>query len=100
MRVELVYAPGCSTYKKALHVLETVIAEERLPIAIEMIEEGDDSNPRVRINGAELGEPSNTFEGDPCFLSTGGNLVGHGVVCAEELRSHLSQKWREMTIPA
>jgi hypothetical protein len=100
MRVELVYAPGCNTYKKALHVLETVIAEERLPIAIEMIEDNGSTGPSVRINGTALGEPSHTFEGDPCFLSSSSGLVGNGLPCAEQFRSYLSEKWMELTIPA
>ena len=99
MRIELVYAPNCSSYRKALNVLETVIAEERLPLAIEMIEDNDSTKPVVRINGAELGEPSHSFEGDPCFLS-GSNLVGSGIPCAEHLRNFISEKWRELTIPA
>jgi hypothetical protein len=100
MRVEFVYAPNCTTYKKALHVLETVIAEERLPIAIEMIEQNGSHVPVVRINGTELGEPAHEFEGDPCFLSSSSALVGRGIPCAEQLRSHLSRQWSELTIPA
>ena len=101
MRIELVYAPNCNSYRKALHVLETVIAEERLPIAIEMIEDQGSTKPVVRINGAELGEPSQSFEGDPCFLgSSSSHLVGSGVPCAEHLRNYISEKWREHTIPA
>lgn len=79
MRVELVYAPGCSTYKKALHVLETVIAEEQLPIAIEQVEDGGSAKPRVLIDGVELGS---------------------GVSCFESLRKSLSSTWGALTIPA
>jgi hypothetical protein len=100
MRVELVYAPGCNTYKKALHVLETVIAEERLPLAIEMTEDEAQDEPTIRINGTTLGTPSHTFEGDPCFLSSSSKLVGQGVPCVEQLRSMISEKWKELTAPA
>lgn len=100
MRVELIYSPGCNTYKKALDVLETVIAEERLPIAIEMQEVSGGVKPRIRINGTELGEPSHEFEGDHCFLSSSSKLVGSGAPCLDELRTLLSSKWRELTAPA
>jgi len=99
MRVELVYAPGCTTYKKALHVLETVIAEEGLPIAIEMTEDHMRREPAIRINGLELGEPSHEFEGDPCFISGNSKLVGSGLPCAEQLRCRLSDTWKELTSP-
>lgn len=100
MRVELIYSPGCNSYKKALDILETVIAEERLPIAIEMQEVDEGLAPVIRINGTVLGEPTHEFEGDPCFLSSSSKLVGTGAPCFEQLRSLLSQKWTELTAPA
>jgi hypothetical protein len=52
MRVELVYSPGCHQYKSLRNSLETVIAEECLPIPVEMVEETDKTNyPFVRIDG-------------------------------------------------
>jgi len=53
MRVELLYAPGCSSYQRARTTLETVIAEEGLPLPIEFIEEVGqlDGSPSLRING-------------------------------------------------
>lgn len=56
MRVELVFAPGCTNYRKAQGILEAVIAEERLPISVEMVEERDRVNglPAVRIDGKEI----------------------------------------------
>jgi hypothetical protein len=100
MRVELIYSPGCSTYKKALQVLETVIAEERLPIAIEITESTGDNQPSIRINGITLSEPSHEFEGDTCFLSSSSKLVGSGAPCVDQLRSVLSAKWHEHTAMA
>jgi hypothetical protein len=97
MRVELIYSPGCNTYKKALDVLETVIAEERLPIAIEITETSERVKPIIRVNGTEIGEATEQFEGDPCFLSSGNAIVGSGTPAFEELRTLLSQKWHEMT---
>lgn len=92
MRVELIYSPGCNSYKKALDVLETVIAEERLPIAIEKQECDLTHTPVIRVNGTELGEPTHEFEGDPCFLNH-----QDASPCFEQLRSLLSLKWRELT---
>jgi len=101
MRVELIYSPGCNTYKKALDVLETVIAEERLPIAIEITESDQKVKPIIRINGTELQEePSHQFEGDPCFLSSSSKLVGAGSPCLEQLRSLISRHWEEHSVPA
>jgi hypothetical protein len=53
MRVELIYAPGCSSYKKARNTLETVIAEEGLPVPVELVEEHSQihGEPTLRING-------------------------------------------------
>jgi hypothetical protein len=95
MRVELIYSPGCNTYKKALDVLESVIAEERLPIAIEITETSEKAKPLIRVNGTQLGEATHEFEGDPCFLTATNNLVGSGVPSFEQLRTLLSQHWRE-----
>jgi hypothetical protein len=98
MRIELVYAPGCNTHRKALDLLETVIAEERLPIAIEQVEDGQSKTPVIRISGFELGEPTATFEGDPCFLSS--TSTPAGAKFHEHLRRYINQKWNELTIPA
>jgi hypothetical protein len=97
MRVELIYSPGCNSYKKTLDVLETVIAEERLPIAIERTDTGIHGKPVIKINGAELGEATSEFEGDPCFLSSTSKLVGSGAPSFEQLRALLSQHWQELT---
>lgn len=53
MRVEVIYAPGCSSYRKAISTLETVIAEERYPIPVESFEcsSQNHGNPSIRING-------------------------------------------------
>ncbi len=74
MRVELIYAPGCSSYRKALNTLETVIAEERLPLPVELVEDGiQTGGPSIRINGDEVGNQIDSLRGAIC------------------------QKWRELT---
>jgi hypothetical protein len=79
MRVELVYAPGCTSYRKARNTLETVIAEERLPIPVECIEEDGqvDGSPTIRIDGEVHASPK----------------VHH----IESLRDLLCRKWKELT---
>ena len=79
MRVELIYTPGCRSYRKALHILEMVIAEERLPLPIELVENGigPKTKPTLRIDGEDFALP--------------------GPKGAEKLRSAISQKWHEMT---
>lgn len=93
MRVELIYSPGCNSYKKALGVLESVIAEERLPIAVEKQELTATGNPIIRVNGTDLSSSSHEFEGDPCFLRHDSS----DTPCFEQLRHLLSSKWQELT---
>ncbi len=66
MRIELLYSPGCSTYKKALSTLEHIIAEERLPLPVELVEDNCflKGEPQVRIDGellTQLGKKSHTY---------------------------------------
>jgi hypothetical protein len=80
MRVELLYAPGCSSYKKARNTLETVIAEEGLPVPVELIEEAGqvDGSPMLRING-------NVLHGSP--------VLQH----VEHVRDAICRHWKEIT---
>lgn len=78
MRVELIYRPGCSSYSSVRDTLEMVIAEERLPIPVELVEAGNQSSPRIRINGNE--------EHDSGITNT-----------LEALTDLLSRKWKELT---
>jgi hypothetical protein len=80
MRLELLYAPGCSSYKSARTTLERVIAEEGLPLPIEYIEESGqlDGAPTLRINGSIMHGPP---------------LVHH----IENLRDAICRQWKEIT---
>lgn len=64
MRVELLYAPGCTSLAKARKTLEMAIADERLPIPIEVIEEDGQigGSPTIRIDGDEIDSPRHHFE--------------------------------------
>ena len=77
MRVELVYTPGCTSYQKALSVLQTVIAEERLPLPVELTESTGNQAPRINIDGETLADSAHS--------------------CIEELRNQISAKWQDMT---
>lgn len=77
MRVELVYTPGCTSYQKALSILETIIAEERLPIPVELTEATESHSPRVKLDGETIAESAHH--------------------CIEELRGMISAKWHELT---
>ncbi len=81
MRVEVLYSPGCKISKCVRNTLETVIAEERLPIHVEMIEteEEGSASPRVRIDGDEV-RPHNT----PTNF--------------EHFRDLLCRRWHELTV--
>ena len=77
MRVELIYAPGCSSYKLVRETLESVIAEERLPIPVEMVEEGAETDlPKIRIDG---------------------QVVDYMVATFDHLRDILCGRWKELT---
>jgi hypothetical protein len=78
MRVELIYRPDSDTYKSIRKILEDVIAEERLPIPVEMIEDKNASFPSIRIDGRIVNKKSvrHTFE---------------------YLRNIVSHKWAELT---
>ena len=58
MRIELKYNFSCPSSNKLRTLLEKVIAEEGLPLAIESIESDGQGHPIVRIHssGAALGE--------------------------------------------
>ena len=77
MRVELIYTPGCRSYLRALHTLELVIAEERLPLPIELVEEGESKTPGLRIDGVD---------------------VPRALQCIDTLRDTISQKWHDITV--
>ena len=98
MRVELLYTPGCSSYKKALSTLETVIAEERLPLHIETIETSRPvlANSTIRIDGLEVGELLVEPQGDFCRLyKTNTGLSNTPEV--ESLRALIWKKWKDIT---
>ena len=79
MRVEVHYAPGCSSYNKAKETLETVIAEEGLPLPVELVEDLQMSGaPIIRING-------NVLQNSP---------VMHQI---EHLRDAICNHWKELT---
>lgn len=77
MRVELVYKPGCTSYRKALHLLETVIAEERLPIAVVLTETTECHHPKILLEGESLGESAQH--------------------CIDEIGHHIAKRWHDLT---
>lgn len=77
MRVQLIYTPGCTSYRKALDKLETIIAEERLPIPVELTEADGSHGPRIHLDGVAIAESAHH--------------------CIDELRSSISIKWQEIT---
>ncbi len=55
MKVELFHVPGCKTYQKIKNMLESIIAEERLPIAVETQEtKSSKKKPMVSIDGCKV----------------------------------------------
>lgn len=84
MRIELIYSPGCLDYQSALNKLEYIIAEERLPLPVELIEDTLCQSPIVRIDGETV---------DKERISAISSAA-----CHEHIREILSRKWRELTI--
>lgn len=80
MRVELLYTPGCRSYRRALSILETAIAEERLPCPVELQEVEHMSSPLIKVDGEEQAVKK----------------VGE-LPCIEELRNLLSRRWHKLT---
>ncbi|MBX9667677.1 MAG: hypothetical protein K2X93_08675 [Candidatus Obscuribacterales bacterium] len=79
MRIELIYSPGCTRYKKLLNRLELVIAEERLPLPIEVVEENSaEETPFIRIDGEDV-ESSEVLS------------------CLEKMRAVVTDKWTSIT---
>ena len=78
MRVELIYAPGCNSYASTRDTLEMVIADEGLPIPVELVESTHHTNgsPGIRIDG-ELQTPKSHQP--------------------ETLRHLLRRRWQELT---
>jgi hypothetical protein len=78
MRVELVYHPDSDTHRSVQKMLEDVIAEERLPIPVEMIADKNANFPSIRIDGHVVNKKGirHTFE---------------------YLRDLVSHKWAELT---
>lgn len=90
MRVELMYEPG-SSIRRVLDILETAIAEERLPVPVELIEISETRRaPVVRIEGQEFSCLQLTTVGP----RSGGNEVSAFI---DQVRQVLSQKWSELT---
>lgn len=80
MRVELIYAPGCGSYEKVLKRLQTVIAEEQLPVPVELIQENKlQHDPILRIDGEAIGLPKI-------------------LTCADTMRDAIADKWTEMAV--
>ena len=101
MRVELIYAPGCNSYKKLLDKLETVIAEERLPIPVHVIESPSGTseykpNPTIRIDGDEINALTAEQQSPGCQLHHG-ELSSAALPCIESLRDILHKRWKALT---
>ena len=98
MRIELIYSPGCASYKQALHALESVIAEERLPLHVELVERtsGDGGSGSIYIDGIELDALENAPQGPVCKLyKTASGFAS--APCFEYLREIVFRKWKEIT---
>jgi hypothetical protein len=89
MRVELMYEPG-SSIRRVLDILETAIAEERLPVPVELVEVTEIRRaPVVRIEGQEF----SCLQLTPVGPSNGRHEVSSFI---DQVRRVLSEKWSEL----
>ena len=93
MRVELVYSPGVTNQKELLESLQMVIAEERLPLPVEVIE---DKWSQLEFPAAaavrvltDSGQPVTLQYYDSALLPTRS---------LESLREFICKTWREVTV--
>lgn len=101
MRVELIYTPGCNSYKKLLDKLETVIAEERLPIPVHVIESASAAaepviSPTIRIDGDDIHELPVAPLGQACRIFPG-SQGSSAQPCIDSLREILYRRWKDIT---
>ncbi len=97
MRVELIYTPGCKVSRKTLDNLQTVIAEEQLPIPVEVIEKNEHlAANTIRIDGDDLCELQVAPQGPYCRLYATQSGVS-GVPAIDTIRAILFRKWKELT---
>ena len=91
MRVELMYEPG-SSIRRVLDILETAIAEERLPVPVQLIEMSEQPRraPVVRIEGQEF----SCLQLTPVGTSCSGNEISTFI---DQVRHLLAEKWSEFT---
>lgn len=100
MRVELIYTPSCKVSRKTLDNLQTVIAEERLPIPVEIIEKAlseSSASHTIRIDGSDLCELPVLAQGEFCRLYGQKSGALSGVPSIDQLRDILFHKWKELT---
>jgi hypothetical protein len=100
MYVELIYSPGCSYFKKALQTLETIIAEERLPISIEVKKalratRGADTLV-IKIDGYDVKDLLKDKNRECCKQHQKRHGVA-GALCVDHLRDVMGRKWKELT---
>ncbi len=81
MHVELLYTPGCGTFKKAQGALESVIAEERLPIPVHLKESAEHRLPTIMLDGEPLSKEHHCFDEH----------------CMDDLRGEISRRWNAFT---
>lgn len=101
MRIELIYTPGCQFSRDTLNALESVIAEERLPIPVEVTEKSNCNKEAtalhtILIDGDEWCDLPVKPQGEFCRLYN--SHVGlSGVPAVDHLREVLFGKWKELT---
>lgn len=76
MRVELLYSPGCLVSRQALDSLQSIIAEEGLPVPVELSE--TTGNSVIKVDGEHI--------------ACGSHI--------DLMRALLSKKWLEHVLPA
>lgn len=93
MRIELKCTSSCPSSMKLKERLEDIIAEERLPLAVEIVESAEQESPIVRISVS--GADSDIHE-DHEIRSE--NHLSSERQFLDNLRSIVLQKWHDHAI--
>jgi hypothetical protein len=103
MHVELIYSPGCNSVESTLQVLETIIAEERLPIPVEVRKDRrkeqrqeDIHGLMITVDGTDVSDLHQGAHCDHCHRLQDRTGMSRAL-CMEHLREVLWQKWKELT---
>lgn len=86
MRIELHHTEGCEGYQRLLHRLQAAIAEERLPVTVDVVQTAGESDPSPNIR---------IFDRESLTL----DVAAAGPQTVDALQDMLRAQWNQLTSP-